>query len=749
VEVEEVQPSSSGPSFDLVESKLRPPVARRGIVARTALVDRLVAASPPAVISVVAPAGYGKTTLLAQWAERKVPRVAWVSVDDRDNDPVVLLTYVAVALDRVEAIDPRVFRALASSGAGIEVPRRLVAAMARMRYPVALVIDNFEVVTNPESLDAIAGLALGLPLGSQLAIGSRDVLPLPTARLRAQGGIVEVGIDDLAMDSHEAGPLLQEAGVELRGADLDELVRRTEGWPVGLYLAALAVNAGGSPTVAGAALTGDDQYIGDYLRSEILDRVSPAEASFLIHTSILDRMCGPLCDAVVGATGSAALLERLERHNLLVVPLDRRREWYRYHQLFRDLLVSELRRSHPGVIPELHLRAAAWCEANGMPENALDHAQAAGEADTAARLLVQLCNPVWATGRNDTVRRWMEWFEANDLIEHHPGIAVCGALQFAVDGQPAATERWADAAEAISMAGVLTDGSTIEGMLAYLRANLCRNGPEAMRRDAQAAWHGLSPTSPFRCNMIQVEGLSHLLEGDTDRADAFFARAIDEADRLSMRPFAALLLADRGSVALERDDWAAARTFADQALTIMHGGEFDDYWTSALVYAWTARVALQRGDPEQGRQLVARAARLRPLLTYALPVVSARALLEMARVYIALADPGGARAVLRQVNDIFQQRPALGNLPQQAEELRARVETIQVEGLGASSLTTAELRLLPLLPTHLSFREIGERLYLSRHTVKTQVISIYRKLGVSSRGEAIDRMRELGVFEHS
>jgi LuxR family maltose regulon positive regulatory protein len=321
-------------------------------------------------------------------------------------------------------------------------------------------------------------------------------------------------------------------------------------------------------------------------------------------------------------------------------------------------------------------------------------------------------------------------------------------LQFAVDGRPAATERWANAAEAISTAGVLTDGSTIDGMLAYLRANLCRNGLEVMRRDAQVASHGLSPTSPFRANMIQVEGLSHLLEGDTDRADAFFARAVDEADRLNMRPFAALLLADRGSVALERDDWAAAGAFADQALTIMHDGQFDDYWTSALVYAWTARVALQRGDPEQGRKLVARAARLRPLLTYALPVVSARALLEMARAYLALADPGGARAVLTQANDIFQQRPALGNLPQQADDLVAKVETIRAEGLGASSLTTAELRLLPLLPTHLSFREIGERLYVSRHTVKTQAISIYRKLGVSSRSETIDRMHKLGLFEH-
>jgi LuxR family transcriptional regulator, maltose regulon positive regulatory protein len=745
-EVARVQ-SPFEPSFDLAESKLRPPVARRGIVARTALVDQLVAASGSSVISVIGPAGYGKTTLLAQWAERNRPRVGWVSVDDRDNDPVVLLTYIAVALNRIEPIDPRVFRALASSGAAIEVPRRLVSAMARMRHPVALVIDHFEALTNPQCLDAVVMLALGLPVGSQLAIGSRDVLPLPTARVRAQGGIVEIGIDDLAIDLHQAGSLLHESGVELAGADLDELVRRTEGWPVGLYLAALAVNAGGSPTVAGVALTGDDRYIGDYLRSEILDRVSPEEVSFLTRTSILDRMCGPLCDAVVGVTGSAALLERLERRNLLVVPLDRHRRWYRYHQLFRDLLVSELRRGDPGLVPELHRRAEAWCEANGMPENALDHAQAAGDADTAARLLVQLCNPVWASGRNDTVRRWMDWFEANDLIERHPGVAVCGALQFAVDGRPAATERWADAAEAISMTGVLTDGSTIEGMLAYLRANLCRTGPEAMRRDAQVAWLGLSATSPFRCNMIQVEGLSHLLDGDTDRADAFFARAVDEADRLRMRPFAALVLADRGSVALERDDWAAAGMFADQALTIVHGGEFDDYWTSAFVYAWAARVAVHRGDPKQGKQLVARAARLRRLLTYALPVVSARALLEMARVYIALADPGGARAVLRQVNDIFQQRPALGNLPQQAEELRAKVETIRDKVLGASSLTTAELRLLPLLPTHLSFREIGERLYVSRHTVKTQAISVYRKLGVSSRSETIDRMHKLGLLE--
>ena len=217
-------------------------------------------------------------------------------------------------------------------------------------------------MTNRESLDAIAALALGLPAGSQIAIGSRDVLPLPAARLRSQGGLVEIGVDDLSMGHPEATSLLGAAGAELSEADVAELVKRTEGWPVGLYLAALAIKAGGQSAEIGATFTGDDRFMGDYLRSEFLDRVSRADVLFLTRTSILDRMCGPLCDAVTGGKRSANVLERLESRNLLVVPLDRRREWFRYHQLFRDLLSSELRRREPANVAELHLRAATWCE---------------------------------------------------------------------------------------------------------------------------------------------------------------------------------------------------------------------------------------------------------------------------------------------------------------------------------------------------------------------------------------------------
>ena len=737
---------SRKPPFELSESKLHPPVARPGIVPRAVLVDGLLAGDSPPVVSVVAPPGYGKTTVLAQWAERKQARVGWVSVSDHDNDPAVLLAYIAAALDRIEPIDPGVFRALTSPGAAVVVPRRLLSAVAAMRQPVTLVLDHVEAVTDRACLDAIAELALGLPAGSQLAIGSRDRAPLPAARLRAQGGIVEIGVDALAMGESEAASLLAGAGVDPADVDLRELVLRTEGWPVGLYLAALAIKAGGPHADIGATLTGDEWFISDYLRSEFLDPVSGADASFLTRTSILERMCGPLCDAVLSRTHSTMVLEELESRNLLVIPLDHRRDWYRYHHLFRDLLSAELRRREPGIVRDLHHRAAAWCEANGMPEAAIDHAQAAGDADRVARLVLNLANPVWASGRAGTVLRWMQWFETDRLVERYPGIAAHGALMFALMGRPGETEQWAAAAERTTSSGALEDGNTVEGTVAYLRALLCRDGVDQMRRDARIAWSGLSPASPYRATMLHAEGLSYLLEGDLERADAILARAVDEATGAGVLPFVPVILAGRGIIALERDDWPGAQALALRAESIMRGGDFDEYWTSALVYAWMARIALRRGDVPEGQELVARAARLRPLLTYALPVVSAQALVEMARAYFALADPAGARTVLRQLRDILQQRPRLGVLPDQAAELRLQLDTLRGGAPGASSLTTAELRLLPLLSTHLSFREIGERLYVSRHTVKTQAISIYRKLSVTSRSEAVTRSYELGVL---
>jgi LuxR family transcriptional regulator, maltose regulon positive regulatory protein len=737
------------PNPQILESKLRCPWVRPGIVSRTALVDRLLASQHVPVVSVVAPAGYGKTTLLAQWAGQR-GHTAWVSLDERDNDPEILLACVAAALDRVGSVDPELLRTRWLGGASIAATAvtRLVGAMSAMTEPVALVLDHVELVSNQDCRDAVAELALHLPVGSQLAVATRSEPPLPMARLRVARDVVEVGVDDLAMDASEASVLLEAAGVRVGDNDHRQLIEQTEGWAVGLYLAALAIKAGSPEATAGLRFSGDDRLMADYLGSELLSRLSDDEVSFLTRTSVLERMSGPLCDATLGAEGSAKMLESFERSNLLLVALDRRAEWYRYHHLLRDLLGAELRRREPEMVPQLHLGAAAWYEANDLPELAIDHAREAGDTDRVARLVLDVIQPVWASGQVDTVLRWMEWFEQRNLIERHPAVAVHGALIFALLGRPAKAERWAAAAERASPTGRLSDGSTMESYLAYLRALLCRDGVEEMRRDARTSWDGLSPLSPYRATMLYTEGVSYLLEGDLDRADPILAHAFDAATGVGATPLAAVVLAERCIVAVGRGDWPTAVALADQALSIVQDGELDAYWTSALVYAWAARAALHRGDAAAAREYVIRAARLRPLLTYALPVVSVQALLELARAYLALTDPGGARAVLRQAREILQQRPDLGVLPGEADELLARVETIAREGVGGSSLTTAELRVLPLLATHLTFREIAERLYLSPYTVKTQALSVYRKFGVSSRSAAIERAHGVGVLDH-
>jgi LuxR family transcriptional regulator, maltose regulon positive regulatory protein len=743
--------SRPGPSFELIESKLQPPWLRPGIVTRTALVERLLTAAAGSVVCVVAPPGYGKTTLLAQWAQRKGDRVGWVTIDPHDNDPAVLLTYLAVALDRVAPIDLETFQILASPTTHIpaRVVLRLAAAMSAMTEPVGVVLDHVELLHNPKCLDALEQLAVQLPSGSQLAMASRTQPRLPLGRLRAQGRLVEVGVADLAMDPREARVLLERTEARLAEEHAAELHRRTEGWPVGLYLAALALKATGTaPDTrdAGVAFAGDDRFIVDYLNAELLARLPARQVSFLARTSVLDRMCGPLCDAVLDTTGSAKVLESLAGSNLLLVPLDRRGEWYRYHHLFRDLLRAELERREPELIPELHRRAAAWCEANGLEETAIDHAQVAGDADQVAGLVLKVMQPVWASGRVDTVLGWMEWFERGQLMERYPAVAVHGALIFALLGRATGAEQWAAAAEQGSPEGRLPDGSTMESYLAYLRAILCRDGVAAMRRDARLAWDGLSLLSPYRATMLHAEALSFLLDGDREGADAVFTRAFDAATEVGAPPLAAVVLAERGIIAAGRDDWAEAAALADRALEIIRGGEFDAYWTSALVYAWAARAALHRGDLDAAREHLARSAGLRPLLTHALPVVSVQALLELARAYIALGDSDGAHAVLRQADDIFRQRPNLGVLRSQADELRRRLAAMRRTGLGASSLSAAELRLLPLLPSYLSFREIGQRLFISQHTVKTQAMSIYRKLGVSSRSEAVHHAQQLGLL---
>jgi LuxR family maltose regulon positive regulatory protein len=710
------------------------------LVERDVLVNRLMSSTEP-VISLVAPPGYGKTTLLRQWADRLGAGVAWISCERSHNDPVTLWGDILTALGQVTAV-PEISRELvARIGGGPSAVPRVVGELGRVDAPMLVVLDHLEVVTNPHTLMSIVELAHRLPDGWRLALASRESVPLSLGRMRVEGRIIEIGLADLAMATEEAGELLRFAGADVSTEQARELVERTEGWPAGLYLAALALGSGLS--APGFTFTGDDRFVDDYLHSELLDHLSSADVQFLARTSILDRMCGSLCDALVGGTSSAGVLRRLEEHNLLVVPLDRRREWYRYHHLLQELLQAELRRTSPALVQDLHRLASNWYEDNDMPEEAIDHAAAADDSERVARIVLDVMQPVWADGRVETVRSWLELLEGRSIGPYAAAVAAHGALIFALLGRPRESDRWVGVTESAPTSGALPDGSTVAGTVAYMRANLGRGGLERMRADAELALGGLSPTSPYRATMVYVQAMSWLLGGDLPRADELLSRAYDLAVSFDAPPLAAMILAEQAVVASGRDELAHADILLKESLDIVEQGQLGCYWTSALVFAAAAHASVRRGDMGDARQLVGRAAALRPLLTEALPVVSVQVLLELARTYLFLTDPAGALAVLEQAEAIVRRRPGLGTLTDELDRLRHRVDQItRAAPVGASSLTTAELRLLPFLPTHLSFREIADQLYVSPHTVKSQVKSVYRKLGVSSRSEAVDLLAD-------
>ena len=704
------------------------------------MVDRLLRAPEP-VIAVTAPPGYGKTTLLAAWAERCEAHVAWVSCDRIGDDPESLWSAVTDALGTKQGM-PDIPPLFDPDRRPVEHPNGSPRGITP--GPVAVVLDQVEALSSPDSLRSVAAFARAAPVGWTLALASREELPLPAARLRVEGRLLEVGADDLALSGAEAAVLLGAAGVVLSDAATAELVSQTEGWPAALYLAALSQQAGDSTS---RPFSANDRLMSDYLRSEVLDRLSRSQRKLLVRTSILEQVSGPLGDAVVGGSRAARQLDGLHRRTLLVTPVDWEGEWYRCHPLLRQLLQGELRAEGPDLATRLHARAATWFEAHGDPELAIDHAYLAGDGEAFGRLVLETMQPVWASGHISTVERWMEQLGRRSPQPHTPAMIAHGALIFALLGRPGDAERWAAFAEELPATGTLPDGDTVEGTLAYLRANLCRHGAAAMRRDAAEALEGLGPTSPYRATMIHTEGLSYLLEGDLERADASFAHAYDLATSLDAAPMTALVLAEQFQVAAARDDWTTAESLVKRALEVVARGPYAEYWTSALVFASAARAAARRGDMPEARHQAQRAARLRPLLTYALPVVAVQALVELARAYLALVDPSGARAVLEQAHGILLQRPDLGTLATAARELEERVGQITAATpLGASSLTAAELRLVPLLSTHLTYPEIGERLFISRHTVKTHAGSVYRKLGASSRAEAVERIIELGLI---
>jgi LuxR family maltose regulon positive regulatory protein len=459
-------------------------------------------------------------------------------------------------------------------------------------------------------------------------------------------------------------------------------------------------------------------------------------------------MSGPLCDQLLERTDSARELVSIEKANLFLVPLDRHREWYRYHHLFHDLLARELTEREPELLAVLHRRAADWYEENGDPESALEHADASGDADRVARLVASLALPVYYSGRVSAVESWLDRFAENEQRERYPAVAVIGGWIHALQGQATEAERWLELATRGGDNGKLPDGEAVGPWIALLRAAMCCDGVEQMLRDAESALEELPAGSQWRPTGLLLQGAAYVLLGDDERGDGILANAAEAAECLGATDTRVVAISERSLLAAARDEPAAAETLSLRAHALVEAGQLDGYVTSSIELAATARALLRHGRWDQARACLTAARRLTPFLTHALPWFAVQTRLELARTYVSLRDAQGARTLLSEARQILRVRPLLGVLPAQATALQEQVETMpEVANGNGTGLTGAELRLLPLLATHFSFREIGERLHVSRNTVKTQAISVYRKLGVSNRSDAIEQAAGLGLVD--
>jgi LuxR family transcriptional regulator, maltose regulon positive regulatory protein len=435
----------------LLATKLNVPRPRAGFLARSRLVERLDRGAAVKLTLVSAPAGFGKTTALAEWVRSSHRPVGWLSLDTGDNDPVRFWRYVAAALDEVQpGMHPRIAALLRGQH---QLPLEpvltvVINELAARPEQIALVLDDYHLIEAPAVHQSVAYLLDRLPSSLQLVLSTRSDPPLPLARLRASGQLVELREAELRFTAQEAADLLREAtGLDLPAESVAALATRTEGWIAGLQLAALSLSGHSDPAGFVETFTGSHRFVLDYLTEEVLAR-QPAElVQFMLETSVLDRLCGPLCDAVCGQKDSQQLLERIERANLFLVPLDDVRRWWRYHHLFADLLQARLQQASPDRVIELHRAAAAWCEEHGLGDDAIRHALAAGDPNWAAQLIERhLEEQILRRSEGATMARWLSALPA-EVVRSRPRLCIGQAIIALISGRPDQAEPLIDAAE--------------------------------------------------------------------------------------------------------------------------------------------------------------------------------------------------------------------------------------------------------------------------------------------------------------
>lgn len=724
--------------------KAQIPPDRGGTLRRARLIERIWA-STDAVVAIIAPAGYGKSTLLGQIADR-LPSVAYLRLDETDDDPTVLLADLIDAVETVTPLARELRRAIATPAelTGFRAPARFTHALGEVGAPLSLLLDDLHLVTDRTALDWLGWIVERLPPGVRVVLTSRRETALPLGRLIANGQLLQLGPRDLALDAQEIEQLAGLAGVVLSPAEAMTLAARTEGWPLATRL---LVRAGTMAEEAPSRLGEAD--ITRYLRSELFDRMDPVTREWVLRSSVLDELNGPLCDEALGTSGSLGRLRRLEADNQLLLPQDAGRTSYRYHTLYREFLLAELD-ALPGERARVAARAAEHLANTGRVREAARYVELTGDLDRLAAHVERYATRLYWAGNLATAREWFARFDRDGIRERYVTVAVLGAWAEALNGNWIGALRWLSAAERTTDRRTPFDGSIdFGGWVAAIRASLMPRGLATHTADVETGLALLHPASPMLTGVRLQAVAREMLAGRSDAADDLARRC--EAIHLALGavPGHVTLLAMRAVIALSRGDVSGSRSHVTTGLAMMESAGLGDYASSMPLFAVAARVAATDGDTDAAAAHLARVNRLRPLLNQALPFFALLARVQAVKASIALREPAMARTLLTEADEILELRPDMGVLVAEVEQLRPIVASLRAAQPGPWTLTAAELRLLAYLPTHLTFREIAQRMYLSPHTIKTQAMSIYGKLEVSSRREAIERAVAVNLLDAS
>jgi ATP/maltotriose-dependent transcriptional regulator MalT len=720
-------------------------------VERAGLVQHLAGCTTKLVL-VEAPAGYGKSSLVAQWRASSAEgrQFAWVSADSRDNDVVRFWWHLVAALQRacpeLEARD--LLSHLRPQPAGL--PESLLAALvnelAALSAPVVVALDDYQSISNPECHEQMAFLLMHLPPTAQVVLITRVDPPLPIGRLRTTGDLVEIKMAELRFTAAEAGELVRAVSdVQLNEADLGVLLERTEGWPAGVYLAALTLRGQSSPSQFVRQFSGDNRFIVEFLAEEVLSNQPRQIMEFLRRTAILDRFTPSLCDAVLGSANAAGIIDVLERENLFLIALDDDRQWYRYHRLFGQMLRSLLMETEPADVPALHARASRWHRQHGSAGEAITHALAAGDTAGAIAVLAGSWPGRMAKGRIDEFQAWLNSI-GDDRILASPVAAHCAAWCAALSGDRESFTRWLAVIETGGHDGPLPDGmQSLKSSAALLRGVFGFDGIRDMRESATVSVElETDPSSPWYALARTALGAAMYLYGEFDTAVVPLRDAVQHSNASSTL-IRALACSVSAVVATERGQLDHAQALAGAAREIVVSNDLGETPQGAPAYTACGAVSVMRGRLVEARDEFEHALRVRRPWFGISPWVTVDTMLRLTPVLHHLGDPAAAASILGEAADVLAAVPAGADA--QLFRVRRLEERLSIRSRSlAEPLTDREEEVLRLLRGPLSLREIGEELSLSANTIKTHVRAIYRKLDAATRREAVERGRASGIL---